>query len=114
MSVTLLTRSGCGLCDEARSLLVRLANEFPLAIAVVDVDLPNGAALAAESRVLFTPGILIGTEAVASGRVTERRLREAIARRLGYSLMPDSGPADSGPRWLHRGWTLVGWLTRSW
>lgn len=109
LHVVLLTRSGCSLCDQAHDLLNRLASDYPLAITTLDADGPDGAALASQTGVFFTPGIVIEAD-VVSGRITERRLREAIERRLlcraGYST-PHSG-------WLRRGRSVLGWLARSW
>ena len=45
LHITLLTRPGCGLCEEARDLLDRLALEYPLALAVQGVDGPDGLAV---------------------------------------------------------------------
>jgi hypothetical protein len=36
--VTLYTRSGCGLCEEAASELRRIQKRFPFELACVDID----------------------------------------------------------------------------
>lgn len=107
LEVTLLTRPGCGLCEEARSLLDRLAHEYPLALSVQDIDGPDGLAVVERAGALFVPIVLIGGEPIASGRITERRLRHEFARHL-------SGAPVAGPRWMERSRAVLRWLARSW
>lgn len=110
LRVVLLTRSGCSLCDRAHDLLNRLAADYPLAITVLDADEADGAALAARMGVFFTPGVIIDADAVVSGHITERRLREGIERRL-FGRVGRSAPLGA---WIGRGRSILGWLARSW
>jgi hypothetical protein len=107
LHVVLLTRSGCSLCDQAQDLLSRLASDYPLAITTLDADESDGAALAARTGVLFTPGIVIGTDTVISGHITERPLRKAIERQLRGHGRYASSRAGSG-----RSRSLRAWLRR--
>lgn len=109
LPVVLLTRSECSRCDQAHDLLNRLASDYPLAITTLDADEPDGAALAAQTGVFFTPGIVIGTDTVVSGRLTERRLRTAIERRLPGR----EGSSTPLPGWLRRVRSILGWPGRS-
>ena len=112
LRVVLLTRAGCSRCDRAHDLLTRLASDYPLAITGLDVDGPDGAALATRMGVLFTPAVVIGADAVVSGRITEQRLRKAIEGRLLSGVGVETPTPHSG--WLRHGRSFLGWLARSW
>lgn len=56
-----------------RTILDRLAEEYPLRISVVD--------LAADGGILFPPGVFLEGEAFCYGRLSERRLRRELERR---------------------------------
>ncbi|MGI8679120.1 MAG: glutaredoxin family protein [Jatrophihabitans sp.] len=75
--VTLVTRAGCHLCQEAESLLRRLSAELDFGYREADVD--AFAALRAEysDRV---PVILIDGKEHGYWRVEEKRFRKAISR----------------------------------
>ncbi|MGH2532282.1 MAG: glutaredoxin family protein [Thermomicrobiales bacterium] len=85
MDVILLTQPQCALCAEAKELLDHLATEFPLSVATLDLNSPEGQSLAEHGGVLFPPGVFLDGEAVASGRISERKLRREIDRRLRAS-----------------------------
>jgi glutaredoxin len=76
-AVTLITRSGCHLCDDASVALTRLSAELGFGYTEVDVD--ADAALLAEysDRV---PVILIDGREHGYWRLEEKRFRSAIAR----------------------------------
>jgi glutaredoxin len=80
--VTLLTQQACGFCDEAKALLERLAAEYPLEVAELDLSSPEGERMALEGGVMFPPGIFLDGEAFAYGRPSERKLRRELERRL--------------------------------
>lgn len=79
--VLLLTQAHCTFCDQARQLLGRLANEYPLTVSTMDLASPEGQALAEAHGVLFPPGIFLDGEAFSYGRPSERRLRREVDRR---------------------------------
>lgn len=114
LRITLVAREGCGLCDESLALLNRLALDYPLEIISVDIDKPGGAAIAALSGILFTPAVLIGSDVVVSGRISERRLRGELARQFGRGTPSHRDVRESVSVWRQRGQTLFGWLTRTW
>lgn len=75
--VTLVTRAGCHLCEDAESLLRRLSAELGFGYREADVD------TAAELRTEYSdrvPVILIDGKEHGYWRVEEKRFRKAVAR----------------------------------
>lgn len=85
LQVTLLTQEACASCDDAKSILGRLADDHPIRIIEVDMATDEGRRLAERAGVLFPPGILFGDEPITYGRPSERRLRRELRRRLDPS-----------------------------
>ncbi len=85
VEVTLLTRGACGLCDHAKQVLARLAGEFPLTVREVDLTTPEGQAMGARAGMAFPPAVFIDGEPFGFGRLSERRLRRELSRRLSRS-----------------------------
>lgn len=85
INVTLLTKSQCGYCEDAHALLERLAGEYWLAIDIQDIDSAQGAAMATRGGILFPPGIFLDDVPFSYGRVSERKLRQELDRRIGRS-----------------------------
>jgi glutaredoxin len=75
--ITLLSRVGCHLCDDARSVLRRVASEVGATVAEQDVD--DDPQLRAEYGEMV-PVILIDGREHGYWRVEEDRLRAALAR----------------------------------
>ena len=82
VEVTLLTQDACGFCDDAKEVLARLAGELPIAVTEVDLRTAAGERLAAESGIIFPPGILVDGEPFGYGRPSERKLRRELERRV--------------------------------
>ena len=82
MTVVLLTQNGCELCDRAHGILERLAHEYPIEVTVVDLASDEGQALAERGGILFPPGLFLDGEPFSYGRVSERRLRRELDRRV--------------------------------
>lgn len=82
MRVLLLTQEGCRSCEQMAALFERLAVEYPLEVATLDMREPEAQAIAARARVLFPPGVLIDGASIGFGRLTERTIRREIVRRL--------------------------------
>jgi len=78
----LLTQRTCKFCAQARALLAKLAEEYPLRVREVDLDSARGRELAGEGGILFPPGIFLNGRAVAFGRPSERRLRRELDDQL--------------------------------
>jgi glutaredoxin len=75
--VTLITRSGCHLCQEAEVLLRRLSAELGFAYSELDVDADQARRDTYSDRV---PVILIDGKEHGYWRVEEARFRGALAR----------------------------------
>lgn len=82
MEVLLLTQENCGFCAQAKEILDRLSSEYQLSVTTLDLNSPEGQALAMRGGVLFPPGIFIDGEPFSYGRPSERKLRREIERRL--------------------------------
>ncbi len=82
IEITLLTQPHCTFCDRAKEILDRLGREYPLQVREVDLASAEGQRLAATVGVLFAPGVLIDGEAFCYGRISERKLRWALDRRV--------------------------------
>jgi glutaredoxin len=80
-AVTLLTQADCGLCEHAKKVLARVAEDHPLQVTEIDLASPRGRELADEARVVFAPGILLDGRPFGYGRLSERKLRRALQRR---------------------------------
>lgn len=83
MEVLLLTEENCAYCQQAKETLDRLAAEYDLSISAIDLRSPEGQDLAARGGVMFPPGILIDGQAFSYGRLSERKFRREVERRLG-------------------------------
>lgn len=88
ITILLLTQEHCGLCEQARDILQRLSREYWLSVSTLDMGSPEGQRLAAQGGLLFPPGILIDGEPFSYGRLSERKLRQALERRLGFVDRP--------------------------
>ena len=75
--VTLITRAGCHLCDQASDLLGRLRSELGFGYRELDVDADAARASEYSDRV---PVILIDGREHGYWRVEEARFRKAISR----------------------------------
>lgn len=76
--VTLLTQSDCYLCEQAKAVLARLSNEFQIEVEEISLSSAPGQRLAAESGVLFAPGLLLDGKPFSFGRLSEKKLRRAL------------------------------------
>ena len=78
MELTLYTRAGCHLCDEAKAQLQPLVREFGLALREVDVDTdPELAARFGEE----VPVVLLDGRKVAKHRLDVKEFRRLLERR---------------------------------
>jgi hypothetical protein len=78
----LLTRDDCAFCEQGKQVLERLAGEFPLAVETRDLASEEGRTLAERGGVMFPPGLFVDGEPFSHGRVSERRLRRELRRRM--------------------------------
>ena len=80
MVVTLYTRAGCHLCEEAKAQMAPLLREFGAVLREVDID--RDPALRAEYGD-DVPVIFLGDKKVAKHRVDLAQLRRQLARESG-------------------------------
>lgn len=81
VEITLLTQNTCGFCDQAKQVLDRVGQDHSLRVSEVDLAGDEGQLLAARAGVLFAPGVLLDGEPFSFGRLSERKLRRALAKR---------------------------------
>lgn len=79
-AITVLTQASCASCVQAKEVLSRLGEEYPLQIREVGLDTEEGRGLAAGSGVVFAPGILIDGALFSYGRLSEKKLRRHLSR----------------------------------
>ena len=77
--VLLLTQD-CACCEQAKDVVRRVSADVPLAVDEVDLSTDLGTALAQEAGVLFAPGVFVDGLFLSHGRLSERKLRKALAR----------------------------------
>lgn len=82
-TITLLTQDDCRLCDHAKEVLARVGQDHPLRIEEIDLGSQQGRALATRAGVMFAPGVLVDGASFGFGRLSERKLRKALATRGG-------------------------------
>jgi glutaredoxin len=77
ITVTLYTRAGCHLCDDARAVLDLVRAEIPFTLDVVDIDSDPTLRKLYDHEV---PVIAVGGRKAFKYRVTAEALRERLAR----------------------------------
>ncbi|MGH2695758.1 MAG: glutaredoxin family protein [Actinomycetota bacterium] len=82
MEIVLLTQVDCGFCEQAHRVLHDVAADYPIQVRTVDLGTPDGQVLAERGGVLFPPGVFIDGDAFSYGRLSERKLRRELDRRL--------------------------------
>ena len=70
------------MCDDAYRLLDEIARDHPIRIRTVDLGTAEGRAMADRGGVLFPPGVFVDGEPFSYGRLSERKLRRELERRL--------------------------------
>jgi hypothetical protein len=80
--IVLLTQPACDLCDHAEDILHRLAPEYDLQVRELSFDSSEGRMLANRHLLLFAPGVLVDGAPFSHGRLSERKLRRELSRRM--------------------------------
>lgn len=80
LRITLLTQEDCRLCDQAKEVLARVADDHQLEIEEISVTSDTGRTLAIQAGILFAPGVLVDGVPFAFGRLSERKLRKALTK----------------------------------
>ena len=88
ITILLLTQEHCGFCEQAKEILDRLSREYWLSVSTLDMGSLTGQELAMNGGLLFPPGVLIDGEPFSYGRLSERKLRRELDRRLGFVDRP--------------------------
>jgi glutaredoxin len=83
MEIVLLTQASCRFCDQAKETLDRLADEYDFSMTTLDLASPDGRGLADRGGVMFPPGVFIDGQPFSYGRLSERKLRRELDRRIG-------------------------------
>lgn len=86
--ITLLTQPDCPLCDHAKRVLARIGHDIPITVAEMDMKGDDGRALATTAGVMFAPGVLLDGTLFSYGRLSERKLRKALATRTNHGPQP--------------------------
>ena len=79
--ITLLTKPDCDLCDHAKQVLARIGTDLAIDVETVELDGDRGRALAVASGMAFPPAVIVDGEPFSYGRLSERKLRKALATR---------------------------------
>jgi glutaredoxin len=81
VEITLLTQENCAFCEQAKEVLDRLSDEYPITVRELNLATPEGQSLAWHGGVMFPPGIFIGDDLFSYGRPSEKKLRRELERR---------------------------------
>lgn len=79
LEITLYRKEGCGLCDQAETMLAHIARRIPLRVSLIDID--SDPALQ-ERYFLEIPVVAIGDHEIARAPISERTLEAALRARL--------------------------------
>lgn len=78
--ITVLSRPGCHLCEEALAELAPIATEFGVTVSEIDIDRDDALLLAHLERI---PVVLVDGVEVATFFVDEQAVRAALTSALG-------------------------------
>jgi len=76
--ITLVTNTGCHLCEMAKDVIADASSEYPLNVRIIDLASPEGQDLARVHRMPFPPLILIDGKVHGHGRISAKKLRKAL------------------------------------
>lgn len=79
IDVVLLTKDDCHFCEQAKEVLARLQSEYQLTVRELPLESVEGRELAERSGALFPPVVVVDGEPFSYGRLSERKLRKALA-----------------------------------
>lgn len=81
VQITVLTAPACELCEHAKAVLARVAEDHDLEVVELSTETERGRHLMVEHRVAFPPGVLIDGQPFSYGRLSERKLRRELEAR---------------------------------
>lgn len=82
IEILLLTQENCTYCDQAQEVLNRLRGEYPITVSTLNLSSSEGQALAEGNGVLFPPGLFLDGEPFSYGRLSDKKLRRELERRV--------------------------------
>lgn len=98
IEVTLYTRSGCHLCDEAAAELARLAEELPIDVRAIDIDADE----ATRERYNDTvPEVYVGGVPVSAAPIDWMAIVGAIDSVAAGLVEPDDDDREPGTGFAH-------------
>lgn len=77
--ILLLTKEDCHFCEQAKAVLARLRHDYDLQVRELQLESEEGRTLTARSGALFPPVVFLNGQAFSYGRLSERKLRKALA-----------------------------------
>jgi glutaredoxin len=77
-AVTIVTSTGCHLCERAKDVVETVALDHELEVRIVDLNSGEGRRLALLHRMPFPPMVLIDGAVHGHGRISEKRLRRDL------------------------------------
>lgn len=77
--IVLLTKNDCHFCEQAKGVLARLQDEYELEVRELPLESDEGRELAERSGAPFPPVLFVDGEPFSYGRLSERKLRRALA-----------------------------------
>lgn len=83
--ISLLTQHDCRLCEHAKDVLRRVGADYRLRVTEIDLASEVGRTMATQAGVMFAPGVLVNGQLFCFGRLSERKLRRALAARGGHA-----------------------------
>lgn len=97
-TVTVVHAEACHFCDDAEQALARLAEEFPLAVRVVEIDSLEGRQLVDVHRPAMNPLVLLDGAYFSSGRLPRKKLTRLLEARNSAPVMtaPVADPSLAG------------------
>ncbi|WP_062354350.1 glutaredoxin family protein [Bacillus kwashiorkori] len=73
--IILYMRKNCHLCDDAKNILLELANDFAFKITEIDIDCED---LLVEKYGLIIPVIMLNGEVIQYGQIVKERLSKRL------------------------------------
>ena len=80
-TLLLVSADGCHFCEHAHEVIGRVATDFPVTLSELDWESPDGQALVLGDGALFPPALYLDGRLFGYGRISEGRLRKALAER---------------------------------
>lgn len=78
VELTLVTSSACSSCEKAQEIWAQVGLERPLNLAIVDINSPEGRALAAQHNIFATPTTLVDGKVAVRGIPSLKKARQVL------------------------------------